>query len=120
MFVNPFFLKFQEITPTAAEEALVETPSPSALLVGNPFLKKVKVIVSVENTNIYTATSVSEAVAIVFALYFIINCEYPKKIKNTLQFLQHYIVNARVANDKPSPTVINFVEKFASFKAKTQ
>lgn len=91
---------------------------PKATVLGNPFKKERKIVVCAEEELLHTSNSTTEALPVTFALYFILNFEYPKEVKHTLSFIQHHVLNIKTASGKLSAKVINVVEKLSSLKSK--
>ncbi|XP_048119848.1 sterile alpha motif domain-containing protein 3-like isoform X2 [Alosa alosa] len=83
-----------------------EVPTPVLIITGNPFLEAT-FGVRLDYTDILThkVDDITLWLATLMSIYFVFNIEYHKKVKNTLSFIEKYLMS-NTPEGKISPTVI--------------
>ncbi|XP_048057958.1 uncharacterized protein LOC125275228 isoform X2 [Megalobrama amblycephala] len=71
--------------------------------------RRVTAVIRVDGIEICRASGVDEGVLSAFCAYFVFNLTYPPHLKNTLVFLQRYVLKLTVDSDKPLPTPVTRV-----------
>lgn len=64
-----------------------------------------------EQQIITESNNLAEAMAMLMASYYVLNCEYPKQWRKTLIFIENFICDIHVKSSKMPSKVINFVQK---------
>ncbi|XP_026110054.1 sterile alpha motif domain-containing protein 3-like isoform X4 [Carassius auratus] len=70
------------------------------------FTRRVTAVIKVDGIEICQANGVDEGALAAFCAYFVFNLTYPSHLKNTLVFLQRYVLKLTVDGDKPLPTPV--------------
>ncbi|XP_062386880.1 uncharacterized protein LOC134075847 [Sardina pilchardus] len=83
-----------------------EVPTPVLVITGNPFMEA-SFAVQLDFQDVLTqeVDEVTQALATLMSIYFVFNIEYHKSVKNTLCFIQKYLMS-NTPEGKISPTVI--------------
>ncbi|XP_046692711.1 uncharacterized protein LOC124377327 [Silurus meridionalis] len=71
--------------------------------------RRVTAVIRVDGIEICRASGVDEGVLSAFCAYFVFNLTYPPHLKNTLVFLQRYVLKLTVDGDKPLLTPVTRV-----------
>ncbi|XP_051521848.1 uncharacterized protein LOC127422396 [Myxocyprinus asiaticus] len=75
----------------------------------NVLTRRVTAVVRADGIEICRASGVDEGALAAFCAYFVFNLTYPTHLKNTLVFLQRYVLKLTVDGDKPLPTPVTRV-----------
>ncbi|CAL1571743.1 unnamed protein product [Knipowitschia caucasica] len=70
------------------------------------FTRRASNIVKVDGIELCHTSAIDEGIISAFCAYFVFNLAFPRHLKNTLMFLQRYIVKIVVDSDKPLPITI--------------
>ncbi len=70
------------------------------------FTRRVTTVIRVDGIEICRASGVDEGALAAFFAYFVFNLTCPSHLKNTLMFLQRYVLKLTVDGDKPLPTPV--------------
>ncbi|KAI7802057.1 putative NACHT, partial [Triplophysa rosa] len=81
-------------------------PTPTIVFNGSPdTLKAESVSIIMDNVNIIREADIdmTQAVECLFAVYFLFNVQYPVAIKNTMTFIQKYLLKLKSPHDTRTP-----------------
>ncbi|KAL4007070.1 adhesion G-protein coupled receptor G5 [Sarotherodon galilaeus] len=87
-----------------------KTPYPTVQLLHEDwkpvFSRSAPNIVKLDGSEVCRTSCIFEGIISSFCLYFVFNLAYPKHLKNTLIFLQKYIVKIDEGEDRPLPITV--------------
>ncbi|XP_076729426.1 uncharacterized protein LOC143412483 [Maylandia zebra] len=87
-----------------------KTPYPTVQLLHEDwkpvFSRSAPNIVKLDGSEVCRSSCIFEGIISSFCLYFVFNLAYPKHLKNTLIFLQKYIVKIDEGEDRPLPITV--------------
>nr|XP_024658667.1 sterile alpha motif domain-containing protein 3 [Maylandia zebra]XP_024658668.1 sterile alpha motif domain-containing protein 3 [Maylandia zebra] len=87
-----------------------KTPYPTVQLLHEDwkpvFSRSAPNIVKLDGSEVCRSSCIFEGIISSFCLYFVFNLAYPKHLKNTLIFLQKYIVKIDEGEDQPLPITV--------------
>ncbi|XP_057184935.1 uncharacterized protein LOC130551381 isoform X2 [Triplophysa rosa] len=84
-------------------------PTPTIVFNGSPDpLKAESVSIIMDKVNIIREADINmkQAVECLFAVYFLFNVQYPVAIKNTMTFIQKYLLKLKSRHDTRTPTPV--------------
>ncbi|XP_036374471.1 uncharacterized protein LOC118770845 [Megalops cyprinoides] len=70
------------------------------------FTRRAPNIVNVDGVEVCRGLGIDKGVIVAFCTYFVFNLQYSKHLKNTLMFLQRYILKIVVDGDQPLPLTV--------------
>ncbi|XP_066498799.1 sterile alpha motif domain-containing protein 3-like isoform X1 [Hoplias malabaricus] len=70
------------------------------------FTRRVTAVVKVDGLEVCRASGVEEGALSAFCAYYVFNMAYPSHLKNTLAFIQKYVLKISEKGDKPLPTTV--------------
>ncbi|KAF1372700.1 hypothetical protein PFLUV_G00268640 [Perca fluviatilis] len=71
--------------------------------------RRVPAVVKLDGQSVCRALGLEEGVIATFCAYFIYNVVYPSRLKNTLIFIQRYVLKTSEVGDKPLPVSVTRV-----------